>query len=171
MLSKWRFGFSCATCQKWPANFVISFRCWRKHAISMGWLANSNRACSHFPRKCKARMYILCIAKVKILRVIQWSYRLPQLCSLLRLEWLISFEHVIQSLFNTSFWCPFLHLHPTINPSNIGVRLRRGIKLGTSTLWSMTMALWWPLKISEGLSWMWSLTQNFFSAGNHWRRH
>ena len=69
-------------------------------------------------------MNILFIVKLKILWVINWSYRSPpQLCWLLSLEGSTHFEHIVQSLLNTSlFWCPFLDSLPTINHSNIGDR-------------------------------------------------
>ena len=42
-------------------------------------------------------MNILFIIKVMILVDMKWSYRFPQLCELLNLEWLTYFEHVVQS--------------------------------------------------------------------------
>ena len=44
---------------------------------------------------------ILFIIKVKILMFIEWPYRSPRLCWVLSLEWLLYFEHVIQSIGNT----------------------------------------------------------------------
>ena len=54
-----------------------------------------------------------------------WYFKVnPQLHWLFGLEWLTNFEHLIESLLNTSFWCPFLDPHLTAHYSNIGVWLR-----------------------------------------------
>ena len=83
-----------------------------------------------------ACMNILSIVKVKSIWVIKWLYKPPpQLCWLLRLEWPIKVEHVVQILINMClFGVPFLDPHLTNHHSNIGVRLRWGTKLGTSIL-------------------------------------
>ena len=48
-----------------------------------------------------AHMNISFIIEIKIFVLIRWSYRSPQLCWLLNLEWLSYIEHVIQSILNT----------------------------------------------------------------------
>ena len=47
---------------------------------------------------CGAHMSILFIIKVNFLFLIKRSYRFPQSCWILNLEWLTNFEHVVQSL-------------------------------------------------------------------------
>ena len=46
-------------------------------------------------------MNIVLIIRVKIIVLLKWLYRSPQLCSLLNLEYLTTFEHVVQSLIST----------------------------------------------------------------------
>ena len=55
----------------------------------------------NFVMICRACVNILSIVKVKIIMQVIWSYRSPQLCWLLSLEWSSYFEHAIQSLLNT----------------------------------------------------------------------
>ena len=104
-----------------------------KHAIGVRWLTNSNCDCNHFPPKFQSSYDILFIVKVKI-RFLIWSYGSPHWCWLLSLKWLTEFEHVVQCVLNTSFWCPFLDPYSTTHHSNIGVRLRCVIELGLLTL-------------------------------------
>ena len=68
-------------------------------------------------------MNILIIIKVKILFLIEWSERAPQLCCILSLEWLTNFEQEVQSREHV-FQCLFLGPHLTTHHSNIGVQSR-----------------------------------------------
>ena len=45
-----------------------------------------------------AHVNILFLIKVKVLVLLKWSYRPSQLCQVLSLEWLVYFEHIVQSL-------------------------------------------------------------------------
>ena len=64
-----------------------------------------------FLTNCGADMIILFIMKVKILVLMKWSYRYPQLCWLLNLKRLSCFEHVVQSISDTCFFdsCSWSH--------------------------------------------------------------
>ena len=82
-------------------------------------------------------MNILFTIKVKILVPMKWSsYRSLHLCWLLSLECSTYFEFVAKPLLikHMSFWYPFLEPHLTMYHSNIGVWLRQGTELGTSSL-------------------------------------
>ena len=57
-------------------------------------------------------MYVLFIIKVEILVPIEWSCRSSQLCRILSVGWLSSFEHGYQIFFrHMCFWYLFLELH------------------------------------------------------------
>ena len=80
-------------------------------------------------------MNFLYIFEAKIHALMKWSYRSPQSCWLLSLEWLAHSKHVLQSLSNTkSFWCPFVDPHLTPYHQNIGVQIIAKLELGMSTL-------------------------------------
>ena len=56
----------------------------------------------------KACMIVLLIIRVKIAVLIKWTYRLPQSCRSLNLEWL-AYVSMQSNLFkHISFWSPFL---------------------------------------------------------------
>jgi hypothetical protein len=86
--------------------------------------------------------------RVKILVLIKWSHTSPQLSGLLRLEWLSYFEHVVQSLLNTSFWYPFLEPHLTTYPLIIGVLIRKSNQIRVVYL--------------NGLNWICNLDFNYY---------
>ena len=53
-------------------------------------------------------MYILIIIKMKILVLVEWSYRSSQSCWVLNIEWLTYFEHTVQSRLKTGL-IPVVH--------------------------------------------------------------
>ena len=63
-------------------------------------------------------MNILFTNKVKILKLIEWEYGSPPpfikknyQYNLLSLEWLINFEHIVQSLWNTCIFGVHSHIY------------------------------------------------------------
>jgi hypothetical protein len=64
-------------------------------------------------------MNILFIIKMKILVLVKWSYKFPQSCWILSLEWLASFEHTVQSLWNTCLYECTMHLDLLVIHYNI----------------------------------------------------
>ena len=66
-----------------------------KHTISARWRTNSNRAYKQLAHTFWSSYECLFIVLKK------WSYRSPQSCWLLNLEWLRYFEDVVQSFFKT----------------------------------------------------------------------
>ena len=80
-------------------------------------MANSNQSCSYFPHNFGAHMNILFIIKLKIPFLIKWSYKCPELCWLSRLEWLLYFQHVVQSfLTHDAFLISVLWATPNHTP-------------------------------------------------------
>ena len=68
-----------------------------------------------------------------------------QLCRLLSLEWLIISTMCFIFLAH-AFSCPFLDPRLTTHHSNIGVRFRKLIKLGSHTLRNRDATTWhWPI--------------------------
>lgn len=84
-----------------------------KDTINARWLASSNRDIASCLVIFGACMNVTFIIKVKILMFVKWSYRSPQSSGLLSLEWLAYFQHIFQSVLDTSFWLPFLDPHLT----------------------------------------------------------
>jgi hypothetical protein len=67
--------------------------------------------------------------------LMKWSYRSPQSCWLLSLEWLAHSEQLLQSVpKHKSFWCPFVDPHLTPYHRSLGVQVIAKLELGTSTL-------------------------------------
>ena len=70
------------------------------------WLATPKQICSHFPHNSqnsydyRSELYLV---------LIKLPCRSSQLSWLLSTAWLLYFVHVVQSLLDTSFWCPFLN--------------------------------------------------------------
>ena len=62
-----------------------------------------------------AYMSIWFISKVRILKLVIWSYMARP--GMLTIEWLVTFEHVVPSLLNTClFGVPFLDSHLPTQP-------------------------------------------------------
>ena len=81
-----------------------------------------------------AHIDILFIIEVKIVMLIKWSYRSPQSCSLLNLEWSVYFEHAVHSHLKTCFLCQFLGPYLTAYHLIIDVQIIVVFDLGMSTL-------------------------------------
>ena len=97
-----------------------------KHVISMRWLADPKQGYGRFPHNVLPYMNILFIINVKILVLNKWSYRSPQLCKLLSLEWLSYFEHVNPI---SSIYISFLVSVLGATPNHIPLKYRCLIKI------------------------------------------
>ena len=92
-----------------------------------------------------AHMYILFIIKVKFLNSLNGHIDPPNYIDY-ELEWLASFEHVVQSHLNMSFWCLFLDPHLTTHHSNIGITIFSNWRL--FMIWDY-LRTWFQIKNKE----------------------
>ena len=107
-----------------------------KHGISTRWLANPNQGHSHFPYD---HVKILFIIKVKILMLVKWSYRSPQIMPTIEPRMIIIIWARNPIIFkHKSFWYPFMEANQTTHHLNIGVLVRKVTNWGLCTSQELT---------------------------------
>ena len=98
-----------------------------KHVIGTRWLANPSRGRNHFPHDFGAYMSILFIIKVKIPMFNEWSSSPPPInFTLLSLEWLSHFEHLVQNFSECMLLLVFV---PGATPDHAPFKYRCPVKI------------------------------------------